>query len=69
LSWNHRIRQIHRWVSIAFTFAVIAVAILTRVQGEPAGWVYLAPGLGLALLLLTGLFLFVHPYAVRWRRR
>lgn len=69
LSWSHWIRQIHRWVSVAFTLSVITVAVLTAAQGEPAGWVYVAPGLGLALLLLTGLYLFVLPYAARWRRR
>lgn len=69
MSWSHLIRQIHRWVSIAFTLVVISVAILTVVQGEPAEWVYVAPGLGLALLLLTGLYLFAQPYAGRWRRR
>lgn len=69
MSWNRWIRQIHRWVSVAFTVAVAVVAALTWMQGEPAVWVYLAPGLGLALLLLTGLYLFVQPYAARWRGR
>lgn len=69
MSLSHWIRQIHRWVSIAFTLAVITVATLTWVQGEPAGWVYVAPGLGLALLLLTGLYLLAQPYVASWRGR
>lgn len=69
MSWSKWIRQIHRWVSAVFTLAVITAAILTLTQGEPAGWVYVGPGLGLALLLLTGLYLFVEPYVTRRRRR
>jgi len=67
LSWNEWIRQIHRWVSIAFTVAVIIVTIVVFGQEEPAVWVSLSPLLPLALLLLTGLYLFVLPYATKWR--
>ena len=66
---SHLIRQVHRWVSVVFTLAVITVTILTVVQGEPAGWVYLGPGVGLVLLLLTGLYLFAQPFVARWRRQ
>jgi hypothetical protein len=69
LNWNWWVRQIHRWVSIAFTVAVIAVSIVVMSQEEPAAWVYLSPLLPLALLLLTGLYLFVLPYAATWRSR
>lgn len=64
MSLNLIIRQIHRWVSIIFTLTVIAnfVALaLTRGQMPPA-WITYAPLLPLALLLLTGLYLFVLPY-------
>lgn len=37
-------------------------------QGEPPPWVTYSPLLPLALLLLTGLYLFVLPYASRSRR-
>jgi len=68
LSWNDRIRQIHRWVSIAFTVTVIAnfVAMALR-SGMPPPWVTYAPLFPLAFLLLTGLYLFVLPYAARRR--
>ena len=68
MNWSTWVRQIHRWVSIAFTVAVIAVTIAVSVQEEPAEWVYLSPLLPLALLALTGLYLFVLPYATKWRR-
>jgi hypothetical protein len=67
-SANNRIRLLHRWLSIAFTIAVIANFVL-RAQGEPAAWVTYSPLFPLALLLLTGLYMFVLPYSVRWRVR
>ncbi|MGH7664049.1 MAG: hypothetical protein ACRENI_07130 [Gemmatimonadaceae bacterium] len=66
MTWNQRVRQIHRWLSIAFTVAVI-VNIGALRQDEPAVWVYLLALIPLALLLLTGLYLFVLPHAARWR--
>jgi len=58
------VRQIHRWLSIAFTVAVI-VNIIAMGQGEPAVWVGLLALFPLVLLLLTGLYMFVLPYASR----
>jgi hypothetical protein len=66
VNWSHWIRQTHRWVSIAFTVAVIAnFAAMTR--GVPPAWITYSPLLPLALLLFTGLYLFVLPHATRWR--
>jgi len=68
MNWNKWIRQIHRWLSLAFTVAVI-VNIVALGQGEqPAVWVGLLALLPLVVLLLTGLYLFVLPYATTWRR-
>jgi hypothetical protein len=69
LNWNKWIRQIHRWVSIAFTVTVIAniVNIVAFGQEQPPGLVTYSPLLPLALLLFTGLYLFVLPYATRAR--
>jgi hypothetical protein len=66
LNWNNRLRQIHRWLSVAFTLAVI-INIIAMVQEKSSVWVGLLALLPLALLLLTGLYLFVLPYAARWR--
>jgi hypothetical protein len=60
------IRQTHRWLSIAFTLTVIA-NFAVRIRGEPAAWITYSPLLPLALLLLTGLYLFALPYTVRGR--
>ena len=66
MHWNKRIRQIHRWVSIAFTATVIA-SFVALAQQEPAVWVSYLPLLPLALLLLTGLYLFALPYLTNRR--
>ena len=68
MNWNTWIRQTHRWLSIAFTVTVIANFVAMS-QGEPPPWVTYSPLLPLALLLFTGLYMFVLPYATRRRRR
>jgi len=67
LNWNKWVRQTHRWVSMAFTVAVIANVVALAQGGMPPPWVTYSPLLPLALLQLTGLYLFVLPYATKWR--
>jgi hypothetical protein len=68
VNWNSGIRQTHRWVSIAFTVTVIANFVaLARGAGMPPAWITYSPLPPLAVLLLTGLYLFTLPYATRWR--
>ena len=68
MNWNIWIRQLHRWVSIAFTVTVIANFIALAQGGRmPPPWVTYSPLLPLALLMFTGLYLFVLPYAIRRR--
>lgn len=64
MSSNMWIRQIHRWLSIAFTLAVIAniVALIMQVQ---ATWIGLLAFLPLLPLLATGLYMFARPYLGR----
>jgi hypothetical protein len=66
---NSFIRQSHRWVSIAFTLTVIAniVVMSMRPGQQPPPAVTYSPLLPLLFLLLTGLYLFMLPYATRWR--
>jgi hypothetical protein len=66
---NKWIRQTHRWLSIAFTVAVIAnfVALAQADGGTPPAWVTYSPLLPLFLLLFSGLYLFALPYVGRWR--
>lgn len=67
-SSSHWIRQTHRWLSIAFTLTVVA-NFAARAQGQAAAWLTYSPLLPLALLLFTGLYLFVLPYAAKWREQ
>jgi Flp pilus assembly protein protease CpaA len=58
------VRQIHRWLSIVFTLAVIAniVAMTQQVQAAWIGFLALVP---LIPMLITGLYLFALPYLGR----
>ena len=66
MNWSKWFRQIHRWLSIAFTVTVIA-NFVALAQRRPVSWVTYSPLPPLALLLFTGLYMFVLPYATRWR--
>ncbi|MGH6909197.1 MAG: hypothetical protein ACREE0_13610 [Phenylobacterium sp.] len=66
MNWSERLRQVHRWVSMAFTAGVV-VNTVAVVQGKPAAWMYLLALVPLFVLLATGLYLFARPYAARWR--
>jgi heme A synthase len=65
LNWNKWVRQTHRWLSIAFSVAV-TVNIVGVLQGKYNSRLGLLAVFPLALLLLSGLYLFVLPYATRW---
>jgi hypothetical protein len=68
LNWSDWIRQTHRWVAIAFAVTVIANFIaLAQGAGTPPPWVTYSPLLPLAFLLFSGLYLFLLPYATKWR--
>lgn len=62
------IRQFHRWTAMAFTVTVV-VTFVALTQDDPMEWVSYVPLLPLALLLVTGLYLFALPYVTRWRGR
>ena len=66
MNWNKWVRQTHRWLSIAFTVAVI-VNIVAIAQKKYTASVGLLAVIPLALQFFTGLYLFVLPYAAKWR--
>ena len=67
MNWSKGVRVFHRWTSIAFTVTVLAnFAFMT--QGQPPAWVTYSPLFPLALLLFTGLYMFVLPYRAKARR-
>lgn len=66
MRWNKWIRQIHRWLSLAFTLAVLA-NLAAMGMAEPAVWIGLLALVPLIPLLATGLYLFAMPYAFKRR--
>ncbi|HEY0505529.1 MAG TPA: hypothetical protein VGD42_18745 [Lysobacter sp.] len=66
MNWNKWIRQTHRWLSIAFTVAVI-INFIALGMGRLSTWVGFLALFPLALLMLSGLYLFVLPYVTRRR--
>jgi cytochrome b len=66
MNWNKLIRQTHRWLSIAFTLAVIA-NVIAMAQGKQILWVGLLALAPLILLLISGLYMFMLPYMAKLR--
>ncbi len=66
MRWNARMRALHRWISVAFTLAVLANFAVTPLGNEQLGMTVggltLLP---LVLLMITGLYLFALPYLGR----
>ena len=66
MNWNRLIRQTHRWLSIAFTLAVI-LNLVFLMQKQQVVWVGLLALFPLILLLVSGLYLFTLPYLAEGR--
>lgn len=60
------VRQIHRWLSIIFTVAVIVTFVVLQTENPPV-WVSFMSLPPLFLLMFSGLYLFALPYAAKWR--
>lgn len=63
---NLTFRQVHRWLSVVFTLSIVVTAVALAQEAPPV-WVSFVPLFPLALLLLTGLYLFALPYTSRRR--
>ncbi|MDX8441519.1 hypothetical protein [Mesorhizobium australafricanum] len=66
MNWSKWIRQLHRWLSIIFTLTVVA-NFAAMAMGPPPAWIVYSPLIPLFLLLSSGLYMFVLPYAARRR--
>jgi hypothetical protein len=60
------IRQFHRWVSALFVLSVVATTVALT-QADPIQWMAYLPLFPLALLALSGIYLFVAPYLPKHR--
>lgn len=65
MSASRAIRTVHRWTSIVFVAVVAAIFVALGMGREVVDWVYYLPLAPLAVLALTGLYLFVLPYVRR----
>jgi heme A synthase len=61
------IRQSHRWLGVVLTVAILANFGVMAFRSPPPLVVY-APLAPLALLVITGLYMFVLPYLARRSR-
>lgn len=61
MTWSIWIRKAHRWVSLAFTLAVVA-NMAAMALGRSELWIGLLALVPLMLLLISGLYLFLLPY-------
>jgi hypothetical protein len=61
------IRQSHRWLGIILTLTVLA-NFLSMALGTPPPLIVYAPLAPLALLLVSGLYMFFQPYRRRTDR-
>jgi hypothetical protein len=67
MNWNRLIRQGHRWLSIAFTVAVI-INIIAMAMEQQVVWIGLLALFPLILLMISGLYMFALPYFAREAR-
>lgn len=68
MTFNRTVRQLHRWLSIAFTLAVL-VNLAAMGSKEPALWIGLLALVPLIFLMISGLYLFALPYVAKRHRR
>jgi hypothetical protein len=66
MNWSLGIRQFHRWLAIIFTVTVSA-NLAAMSWGPPPAWLTYAPLAPLFLLMFTGLYMFLLPWAAKWR--
>jgi hypothetical protein len=66
MNWNQTIRLIHRWLSAALTIAMTVnlVAVLMHKYNNTLGLLAVLP---LALLFLSGVYLYALHYFAKWR--
>lgn len=67
MTWNERVRWTHRWLAIVFTVTIVVTVVTLALKGPV--WVSYVPLVPLALLLLSGLGIFVSSYAATRRSR
>ncbi|WP_404403685.1 hypothetical protein [Pelagibacterium halotolerans] len=67
MNWSSWIRQFHRWMAVVFTLVVAGIFVTLGMGSEPPMWAYYLPLAPLAFLMFTGLYMYIQPYATKWR--
>ena len=67
MNWSAWMRQGHRWLSIIFTVVVAGIFLALGLGHQPAEWVYFLPLFPLALMMVSGLYMFALPHVRKWR--
>lgn len=62
------IRQSHRWLAVLFTVTVVITAVALSMP-DPVLWISYIPLFPLALMFLSGAYLFFQPYTAKRRAR
>ena len=65
MGFNAWMRQIHRWLSMIFIAIPLGIFATIWSGMKPVQWAYYLPLFPLALLALTGVWLFMLPYVRR----
>jgi hypothetical protein len=58
-------RQSHRWLSMVFTALSVALWATLGFGRTVPQWAYFLPLLPLALMMVTGIYMFFRPYVLR----
>lgn len=67
MNWSIWTRKTHRWASVTFILISAAIWIALGIGIKMANWVFFIPLLPLAILALSGTYMFVLPYRTRTR--
>jgi hypothetical protein len=67
MSWSSKIRRFHRGTAVVFTVVVAIIFAILGAGKEPLFWLYYVPLLPLALLFLSGSYMFLRPYVAKRR--
>ena len=62
---SRAMRVIHRWTSLVFTLLVAGLFAVQGMGRTPAEWVFFLPLAPLAVMFVTGAWMFVLPYVRR----
>lgn len=61
MKFDKIVRRWHRWLGLIFTLAVLANFVAMAFVGKPPAWITYAPLPPLALIIPSGMYMFLKP--------